>query len=159
MQLIDGQLVSSATDLVGFLACDHLVDLELASVARLVHRPVRPDAELDVMQERGLQHEQRYLEHLKERGRQVTRLHPFEGAGSKGERLRGGAAETEAAIRRGDDVIYQATFFDGRWVGHADFLVRVETESALGPWSYEIVDTKLARRTKARALLQICSYV
>jgi uncharacterized protein len=62
-------------------------------------------------------------------------------------------------MRRGDDVIYQATFFDGRWLGHADFLVRVDEPSALGTWSYEIVDTKLARHTKASALLQICSYV
>ena len=46
------------------------------------------------------------------------------------ERLRRGAAATEAAIRRGDDVVYQATFFDGRWLGYADFLPRVETPSA-----------------------------
>ena len=30
-------------------------------------------------------------------------------------------------MRRGADVIYQATFFDGRWLGFADFLLRVET--------------------------------
>ena len=62
-------------------------------------------------------------------------------------------------MRRGDDVIYQATFFDGRWLGFADFLLRVETPSALGPWSYEVADTKLARHTKASALLQMCSYI
>ncbi|MFI5048153.1 MAG: TM0106 family RecB-like putative nuclease, partial [Acidimicrobiia bacterium] len=59
----------------------------------------------------------------------------------------------------GVDVIYQATFFDGRWRGHADFLLRVDTPSpALGPWSYEVADTKLARRVKAAALLQMCAY-
>ena len=52
-----------------------------------------------------------------------------------------------------------ATFFDGRWLGLADFLLRVETPSELGPWSYEVADTKLARHTKASALLQICSYI
>lgn len=159
MQRIDGKLVFSATDLVGFLACDHLMALELAGVARLVHRPVRPDAELDVMQKRGLQHEQRYLAELEAAGRRVTRVETDETVGNWGESLRRAAAETEAAIRRGDDVIYQATFFDGRWLGYADFLLRVETASDLGPWSYEIVDTKLARHTKASALLQICSYV
>ncbi len=58
----------------------------------------------------------------------------------------------------GVDVIYQATFFDGRWRGHADFLRRVETASELGPWSYEAHDTKLARRTKAATLLQLGEY-
>ena len=57
-------------------------------------------------------------------------------------------AETLAAMRAGADVIYQATFFDGRWRGHADFLVRVEVPSDLGPWSYEVWDTKLARHVK-----------
>ena len=159
MQIIDGQPVFSATDLVGFLACEHLTALELAAAARLVRRPVRDDPELDVLQARGLAHEQRYLADLEAAGRKVTRLPAEEGIEDRGARLRRAAAATEAAIRRGDDVVYQATFFDGRWLGYADFLVRVEAPSALGPWSYEIVDTKLARSTKASALLQICSYV
>jgi uncharacterized protein len=159
MQLINGQPVFSATDLVGFLACEHLTALEMAGLAGLVKRPIRPDPELDLVRERGLEHENRYLATLEAAGRRVTRIEPDATIEIRGERLRHAAAETEAAIRRGDDVIYQATFFDGRWVGYADFLLRVETPSELGKWSYEIADTKLARHTKASALLQICSYV
>lgn len=159
MQRIDGQPVFSATDLVGFLACEHLTALESANIAGLVKRPVRPDPELDLIQQRGLEHEHRYLADLEAAGRRVTRIEPDATLENRGEKLRHAAAETEAAIRRGDDVIYQATFFNGRWVGHADFLLRVETPSAVGSWSYEIADTKLARHTKASALLQICSYV
>src|SRR5258708_3129619 len=157
MQVIGGQPVFSATDLVGFLACEHLTALELAAAARLVQRPMREDPELDVLQQRGMAHEQRYLVDLESAGRRVTRIERDETIHDRGERLGHTAAATEAAIRRGDDVVYQATFFDGRWLGYADFLVRVETPSALGPWSYEIVDTKLAPHTKASALLQICS--
>ena len=40
----------------------------------------------------------------------------------------------------------------------SDFLVRVNTPSALGSWSYEVVETKLARSTKATALVQLCFY-
>ena len=159
MQLIDGQPVFSATDLVGSLACEHLTALELAVAAGFVERPNRPDPELDVLHERGLQHEARYLADLKTEGRIATAIKLDKAIEDRGERYRRAAAETEVAIRRGDDVIYQATFFDGRWLGHADFLLRVEKPSALGPWSYEIVDTKLARQTKASALIQICSYV
>ena len=61
-------------------------------------------------------------------------------------------------MRKGVDVIYQATFFDGRWRGHADFLFRVDTPSDLGDWSYEVADAKLARRVKAAAILQMCAY-
>jgi uncharacterized protein len=66
---------------------------------------------------------------------------------------------TAAAMRSGADVIFQATFFDGRWRGHADFLLRREDRpSDLGSWSYDIADTKLARRVKAAAILQMCVY-
>lgn len=159
MQLIDGRPVFSATDLVGFLACEHLTALELAGAAHLVTRPERPDAELDLIQQRGLDHEYRYLAGLESAGRRATRIELDETIEDRAERYRQAAAQTEAAIRRGDDVIYQATFFDGRWFGLADFLLRVETPSGLGSWSYEVADTKLARHTKASALLQICSYI
>ena len=59
MQSINGQMVYSATDLVGFLACEHLTNLERAASARLVERPNFPDPELDRVAMRGLQHEQR----------------------------------------------------------------------------------------------------
>ena len=62
----------------------------------------------------------------------------------------------------GADVIYQATFFDGTFRGHADFLLRVDDAdrpSRWGPYHYEVADTKLARHVKASAILQICSYV
>jgi uncharacterized protein len=59
---------------------------------------------------------------------------------------------------QGADVIYQATFIQEPWAGRADFLIRVETPSELGAWSYEVVETKLAKSTKARALIQLCFY-
>ena len=62
-------------------------------------------------------------------------------------------------MQAGADVIYQATFFDGRWRGHADFLAAGRRARAdLGGWSYEVADAKLARRVKAAALLQMCAY-
>ena len=55
-------------------------------------------------------------------------------------------------------MVYQATFFDGRWGGQADFLLRTDQPSDLGGWSYDIADTKLARRLKVPALLQMATY-
>src|SRR4029077_1420357 len=66
--------------------------------------------------------------------------------------------ETLAAMRAGIDVIYQAALFNGRWLGYADFLERVDAPSDFGAYSYEVVDTKLARSAKAAALLQTSLY-
>src|SRR5271157_4394556 len=148
MQLVGGNPVFAATDLVGFLACEHLVGLELAAMAGLVEKPVRVDPEMDLIAKRGLEHEARYLAELEGAGRKVTRIDTGDHeapASNRRELLELAATATTAAIRRGDDVIYQATFFDGRWLGLADFLLRVPRPSALGDWSYEVVDTKLAR--------------
>jgi predicted RecB family nuclease len=150
----EGKLIVSATDLVGFLACGHLTRLERAAVAGLIEKPIRDDPEIELLQRRGGVHEQRYIGMLEASGRQVTRLdadrdRPYE------ER----AAETIEHMRAGTDVIYQATVFDGRWVGHPDFLLRTPGTSTLGDFHYEVSDTKLARTAKAGALIQICSYV
>src|SRR6185436_4355908 len=67
-------------------------------------------------------------------------------------------AATVAAMRRGAEVIYQATFSRDRWRGRADFLVRVDEPSELGSWSYEPYDTKLARTAKPAAVLQLAWY-
>src|ERR1700752_1975751 len=161
MQPMDGKPGFSATDLVGYLACEHLTALERAALRDLVDRPSREDRELDVIRQRGLEHEKRYLAELRGVGKIVTEIERHEGE-EQGERLRRQAAETAAAMADGADVVYQATFFDGRWLGYADFLLRVEAPdrpSVWGPYHYEVADTKLARHVKAGAVLQICSYV
>ncbi len=61
-------------------------------------------------------------------------------------------------MRDGVDVVYQGVLVDGGWRGIADFLMRVERPSALGDWSYEALDTKLARNAKPAYILQLCFY-
>src|SRR5450830_210712 len=126
MQLIAGQPVFAATGLVGFLACEHLVGLELAALAGLVARPERLDPEMDLIAKRGDEHERRYLEGLEKDGRRVTRIAEDATLPDRRARLVAAADATRQALERGGDVVYQATFFDGRWLGLADFLVRVE---------------------------------
>jgi uncharacterized protein len=159
VQLIDGQPVYAATDLVGFLACSHRLALERAALAGLVRKPIRSDPAIDLIAKRGDAHERRYLAELRASGKRVTEIQRDGSAATAGDDLRAAAADTEAAMRDGVDVVYQATFFDGRWRGHADFLLRVERPSDLGSWSYEVADTKLARHVTGGAILQICSYV
>ena len=49
MQLIDGRPVYAATDLVGYLACDHRLALERAALAGLVEKPIRNDPTIDLI--------------------------------------------------------------------------------------------------------------
>ena len=65
--------------------------------------------------------------------------------------------ETAAALRSGADVVFQATFFDGEFLGYADFLVNEAAGTGL-PGRYEVWDTKLARHAKVGALLQLAAY-
>ena len=64
MLRIDDQLVYSATDLVGFLECGHLANLERAAVWGNLDRPMHPDPVLDRIAQRGEQHEARFLTFL-----------------------------------------------------------------------------------------------
>jgi len=162
VQTIDGRTVFAATDLVAYLACEHLTQLERAALAGLVKRPMRDDPELDVIRKRGFEHERRYLADLTAEGRNAVTIRLDGSIEDDGERLRAARAETIAAMLAGADVVYQATFFDGTWRGHADFLLRVDDParpSVFGAWHYEVADTKLARHVKASAVLQICTYV
>jgi hypothetical protein len=76
MQLIDGQSIYSATDLVGYQACEHLAALERAALAGLVPVPNRRDHELEIIQKRGFEHEQRSLLEVHEEMRLVGAMRP-----------------------------------------------------------------------------------
>jgi uncharacterized protein len=154
VQELDGHVVLSPTDLVGHLACPHLTQLELRAARGELVRPDRVDPELEVLSRRGLEHEARHLAAYADDGRSVVTIEVGKGV----EGLTAAAETTREAMRAGVDVVYQATFFDGAWRGHADFLEKVDLPSALGAWSYEPVDTKLTRRVRASAVLQLCEY-
>ena len=157
MQRVDGRLVYSATDLVGYLQCRHLAKLERAAAWRHIDRPMRSDPVLDRIQQRGFEHEQRFLDSLRSDGMRVVEVERDEDLPYEARRIRG-RDETLAAMREGADVIFQAVLFDGRRLGYADFLRRVDAPSGLGSWSYEVWDTKLARHATASAVLQLCLY-
>ena len=56
-------------------------------------------------------------------------------------------------------MIYQACLQHDGWVGFPDFLVRVdEPHSALGPFSYEVHDAKLARDSRPGYVFQLLFY-
>ena len=157
MEITENRLTYSATDLVGFLECAHLTSLERAALSGHLERPQRIDPVLDRFSLRGQLHEERFLQSLLAEGLSSVTLE-LDPDLPRGNRLARGADETRNAMRTGVDVIYQAVLFDGRRLGFADFLRRVEEPSQLGDWSYEVWDTKLARHAKASTVLQLSMY-
>ncbi|HBB88970.1 MAG TPA: nuclease [Blastocatellia bacterium] len=145
----------SPTAIADFLACQHLTALDRAEAAEQIKRPYFADPGLDLLIRLGQAHEQAYLNKLTEQGLAIVEI-PTDGS------RRDAARRTIEAIRGGAEVIYQATFLDdpgyGQWYGRADFLIRVDKPSELGAFSYEVVETKLAKSTKARAIIQLCFY-
>lgn len=151
----DGErLVLSPTDLTKHLACPHLTTLDLQVARGERPRPQHDDEALELIFRLGLEHEDAYMRQLKAEGKTVAELSTVFGHGER----QAAEGETLTAMRNGVDVIYQATLYDGRWGGQADFLLKVDKPSELGAWSYEIADTKLARRLKVSALLQLATY-
>ena len=67
-------------------------------------------------------------------------------------------AETIQAMQQGFDVIYQASLSLEPFAGKADFLIKVDTPSKLGDYSYEVWDSKLAFSLKPYFIIQLCCY-
>jgi uncharacterized protein len=150
-RLSDG-FAFSASDLNDHLLCPHLSTLERLVAEGRLERPDEDDAARELLKEKGLAYERAYLARLEAEGRHVVKLKNGFGDPVATE------AATLAAMRAGAEVIYQAGFEHGAWRGIADFLFRVDEPSALGDWSYEVADTKLAREPKPYFMLQLCFY-
>jgi predicted RecB family nuclease len=155
MEHVDGGLVFSATDLINHLECPHLTHLNIeVALGREDLEPSRSDT-MNLVARKGDEHERAHFDRLAGEGREIVRIESEPGL----EGTRRGARETVAAMKAGAEVIYQGVLFDGvRWRGYSDFLHRVERPSELGAFSYEVADTKLARRVKPYFLLQLCFY-
>ncbi|MBV8067057.1 MAG: TM0106 family RecB-like putative nuclease [Candidatus Eremiobacteraeota bacterium] len=156
MQRLNGQIVYSASDLNAYLDCRHLTQLESLVARGELKRPDREDRQAQLLRRKGDEHEHAHLEAL--RSIHGAELAEFARPESSIEAYHQAEAATLTALRRGVPVIYQATFFDGRFIGHADFLRRVPEPSDLGDFSYEAVDTKLALNPKPYYLVQLCNY-
>ncbi|MBI1377789.1 MAG: TM0106 family RecB-like putative nuclease [Frankiales bacterium] len=157
MFLLDGTVVHSASDLATAARCEfatlRALDVKLKRAAALVD----DDAMLARTARLGEAHEQRVLGdylavygvHAPGRQGGVATIDPPLRYDLLG--LTAAREATLVAIQDGADVVYQGSFFDGRFHGRADFLVRRDG-------AYVVQDTKLARHAKVEALLQVAAY-
>src|SRR5579871_5546135 len=155
MKIAGTQLRLAATDLTNHLACRHVTQLDLRAARGEVTAPDFRDPSAKVRQELGLRHEKAYLKFLQEKRKlEVVNLSSLESENSPGL-----LAETLWHMEVGVPVIAQGALrsADGAWFGRPDVLLRVEKPGKWG-WSYEVQDTKLAKETKANAILQLLLY-
>jgi uncharacterized protein len=151
MKSDSGRLGLTPTDLSNFLGCRHRIGLEMAEALGMLKRPHFDDPQLERLFARGLEHEREYVRSLGSATARIVDLTEVRDHGAA-------VAQTLAAMHEGVDVIVQTGLSDGAWRGRPDVLVKVAKPSGLGPWSYEVEDTKLARETRAGAVLQLGLY-
>ncbi|PRN05274.1 nuclease [Pseudomonas sp. LLC-1] len=151
MQTRNGIQLYSASDICGFLECQHLTALELQHLVTPMEKT--PASEQNrLIQDKGLAHEAAFLERLKSSYADVVDI--AEGNPSFARRVE----LTIEAMKAGADIIFQASLQEGAFIGHADFLRKVPGVSALGNHCYEVIDTKLAKSAKAKFLVQVALY-
>ncbi|AGW41790.1 hypothetical protein O159_17520 [Leifsonia xyli subsp. cynodontis DSM 46306] len=152
MFLLDGVIVTSASDLTEASRCEFAFLRSLD--VKLGRREKAEEAE-DPMYVRsarlGDEHERRILERYRERfGPGVAEIERPERLTA--ETLAEAVANTAEAFEREAEIVFQATFFDGGFVGFADFVAR------LPDGRYRVQDSKLARSARVTALLQLAAY-
>jgi predicted RecB family nuclease len=162
----EGRIVWSASDLKAAAECEfawlRAIDARLGRV-EAVEEP--EDLTLERAGRLGTAHERRVLaDYIATYGDRVA-LIP-ETRSSDAAALADAVALTNAALASDAEVVYQAAFATEEFVGFADFLVRDPSTSvgtagagsAIGrPWLVQ--DTKLARRARVTALMQLAAYV
>jgi uncharacterized protein len=162
VKITGGRLRLSASDVANFLACQHLTRLDLLRARGELRPPHEFDIGFQDLVRRGAVHERAVLARFLMDGRDVVEI---------GEAPQAGAARaTLEAIRGGADVIYQGVLVADRspdgsaLLGRPDFLVRAgllsapDGEPRPDGAHYEVIDAKLARSAKARAVAQTAFY-
>ncbi|SER47793.1 uncharacterized protein SAMN04490244_101191 [Tranquillimonas rosea] len=146
----DGEIRLSASDLMRFMACSHASFLDLERLHGRGPEPGEDSEDATLLQRHGDAHEEKHLASLRALGGvvEIDRDQTFADA----------VNGTRAALRSGAPIVFQGALEGGVWGGWSDFLERVETPSGLGPFSYEVADTKLKRKPSPSHLLQLVLY-
>ena len=64
MKILGDRLALSATDLSAHLGCHHLTQQNLRAARGELERPYFDDPTLEVLREKGIEHEAQYLQHI-----------------------------------------------------------------------------------------------
>ncbi|MDX2376045.1 TM0106 family RecB-like putative nuclease [Microbacterium sp. LRZ72] len=149
----ESRVITSASDLKAATECEFAWLRALdARLGRLAAVDEPDDPMLERAARLGDAHELRTLQAYRDaHGDGVVEI--AHASSSDAAALGRAVEHTAEALRSDADVIFQAAFATEDFVGFADFLVRDEQ----GRWLVQ--DTKLARRARVTALMQLAAYV
>jgi uncharacterized protein len=143
------------TKITAWLGCPHFLTLRGAADAGQLEVPAAGIGSFArLLIDKGLEHERDVLAEFRAAGLGVHLVPP-----RRVEPFTVWAERSRPVLDAGYDVVYQQPLVHDGIRGIADFLVRVDTPSRLGAFSYEPLDAKLARaEAKPGHVLQLCFY-
>jgi len=150
MKIIKDKFFISPSDLNNFVACKYTIKNEIKFLNKEITK--NTDRVNDKLwKEMGIEHEKKHHKILK-----TKYIKSIEIKSAKDEQSR--FDETVGAMQKGYDLIYHAYLIDENFRGEADFLIKTNTSSDLGDYSYEVYDTKITRNIRPRHITQITAY-
>ncbi|MBY0357582.1 MAG: TM0106 family RecB-like putative nuclease [Candidatus Obscuribacterales bacterium] len=150
MKKREDQIIYSPSDLITFMSDEFsswMDRLYLEDPQGLT--PDIDDASMQLVQQKGNEHELNFFAKLKAANKDICEIAVD---------AKDGFEQTVAALKTGREIVYQGFLAKAPFAGRSDFLMRCNLPSKLGDYSYEVWDTKLARKIKPYFILQLCAY-
>ena len=150
MRISKNKILTSPSDLNNFVGCKFLIKNEIKFLNREIQKN-KESIDQKLWKEFGIKHEKKHFELFKKKYKKIISIKKDL---SEAERYK----KTVEAVKKGYDLIYHAFLIDEDFRGEADFLIKVNTVSDLGHYSYEVYDTKKSSKPKPRHIYQITAY-
>ncbi|MGZ8982997.1 MAG: TM0106 family RecB-like putative nuclease [Methylotenera sp.] len=150
MQRVNGSILFSASDITYFAECQYRTWLDRLNLDAPMEKAV-DDEQSKLVQAKGFAHEAAFFSKLQAQHAHCIEIDTTQPLDNR-------VTATKQAIQDGAEIIFQGSLRRGNLIGHSDFLLRSDVKSAEGQWLYEVADTKLAKSTKAKFILQLCFY-
>ena len=150
MKIKKGKFFISPSDLNNFVACKYTALNEIKYHNKEIHKNA-DKANDKLWKDMGIEHEKKHFKLLKDKHKKNISIKSDLDENDRFD-------ETVRAIQKGYDLIYHAYLIDENFRGEADFLIKCDTPSELGDYSYEVYDTKITRNLRPRHVTQITAY-
>ena len=144
----------SPTMLTKYINCKHIISNEYYEKPLKLKRNERTITD-SLRIESGIEHEISYFKELKKKYSKIKDIKSLKKLSIKDK-----IKETIKSLKEGYELIYGGWLQSKDWVGEFDFLeINKDLKSALGEYSYEILDTKNASKVKGINIYQLGVYV
>ena len=150
MKIKKGKFFISPSDLNNFVACKFTIKNEIKFHNKEISK-IADRVNDKLWKEMGIEHEKKHLKLLKNKYKKSIAI-----KSDLDEKNR--FNETIRSMEKGYDLIYHAYLVDGDLRGEADFLIKCDTPSKLGDYSYEVYDTKITRNLRPRHVTKLAAY-